>query len=497
GALHLSLRPRRGDAGALLRAGGDRGRAPARGGGDARVRRVACSGHRGAAHRVPRHGGGGGDPGRAGRRRDRAAPRAPRVRARPAAERGAVDRRPARRHRVAFPQRLAFLAQAAAGLARGDSQGIHIEGAEPYGTAPRCCINIQHDRGPPGLMEIAAILLLGLAVGTAAGWFFRSLRARSEIEISRLESGPDLALMEQRAEQAEGLLRDAQARLQQVDKERVAALEDLRVESSRRASFEAVSQRVPDLEQTLQYREQTLVRQQQTILETTREKESLAATMQAERRGFDEKLRLLDEAKSALSDAFRALSAGALKSNSEEFLRLAQAALGKFQEGAKSDLAMREQAIVQLVSPVRDALQRFETKVQALEVAREGAYQGLVQQVNQLLDTGKELRSETSNLVQALRAPVTRGQWGEIQLRRVIEMAGMLNYCDFVEQEKVVSEDGMLRPDVVVKLPAGKTIIIDAKAPVTSYIDAVSLDDENERKVKLQGFAKLVRDHVS
>src|SRR6185437_14936637 len=149
-------------------------------------------------------------------------------------------------------------------------------------------------------------------------------------------------------------------------------------------------------EQTLQYREQTLVRQQQTILETTREKESLAATMQAERRGFDEKLRLLDEAKSALSDAFRALSAGALKSNSEEFLRLAQAALGKFQEGAKSDLAMREQAIVQLVSPVRDALQRFETKVQALEVAREGAYQGLVQQVNQLLDTGKELRSESS-----------------------------------------------------------------------------------------------------
>ena len=123
-------------------------------------------------------------------------------------------------------------------------------------------------------------------------------------------------MMEQRAEQAESLLRDAQARLQQVDKERVAALEDLRVESSRRASFEAVSQRVPDLEQTLQYREQTLVRQQQTILETTREKESLAATMQAERRGFDEKLRLLDEAKSALSDAFRALSAGALKSNS-------------------------------------------------------------------------------------------------------------------------------------------------------------------------------------
>jgi DNA recombination protein RmuC len=283
------------------------------------------------------------------------------------------------------------------------------------------------------------------------------------------------------------------ARLEQSARSGTTALEELRVESSRRASFEALSQRIPDLEQTLQYREQTLARQQQTILETTRDKEALAATIEAERKGFDEKLRLLDEAKSALSDAFKALSAGALKSNSEEFLKLAQALLGQFQEGAKSDLSMREQAIAQLVSPVRDALQKFETKVQALEVAREGAYQGLVQQVNQLLDTGKELRSETSNLVQALRAPVTRGQWGEIQLRRVIEMAGMLGYCDFVEQEKVDSEDGMLRPDVVVKLPAGKTIIIDAKAPVSSYIDAASLDDENERKVKLQAFAKLVR----
>src|ERR1041385_7689873 len=216
-----------------------------------------------------------------------------------------------------------------------------------------------------------AILLMGLAIGTAAGWFFRSSRARSEIESARLGSGPDLALMEQRASQAEELLRDARARL------------------------EALSQRIPDLEQTLQYREQVLARQQQTILETTRDKESLAATIEAERKGFDEKLRLLGEAKNALSDAFKALSAGALKSNSEEFLKLAQASLGKFQEGAKSDLAMREQAIAQLVSPVRDALQKFETKVQALEVAREGAYQGLVQQVNQLLDTGKDLRSET------------------------------------------------------------------------------------------------------
>jgi len=117
--------------------------------------------------------------------------------------------------------------------------------------------------------------------------------------------------------------------------------------------------------------------------------------------------------------------------------------------------------------------------------------------VGQLLDTGKQLRSETSNLVQALRSPVVRGQWGEIQLRRVVEMAGMLNYCDFVEQETVKTEGGNLRPDLIVKLPAGKTIVVDAKAPVSHFLDAMAADDDNQRKLKLQAYAKLVRDRIT
>jgi DNA recombination protein RmuC len=219
----------------------------------------------------------------------------------------------------------------------------------------------------------------------------------------------------------------------------------------------------------------TIAQQGRTILEITTEKESLAATLDAERKGFNEKLKLLEQAKTALSDAFNALSANALRSNSEEFLKLAQTS----------------------VAPIKEALAKFDSKIQALEVAREGAYQGLVQQVSQLLDTGKELRSETSNLVQALRSPVVRGQWGEIQLRRVVEMAGMLNYCDFMEQETLRTESGILRPDLIVKLPAGKTIVVDAKAPVASYLDAMALTDEAARKVKLQAFAKLVRDRIA
>src|SRR5205085_10872528 len=189
----------------------------------------------------------------------------------------------------------------------------------------------------------------------------------------------------------------------------------------------------------------------------------------------EEKLKLLEDAKKALSDAFSALSTNALRSNSDEFMKLAQAS----------------------VAPIKEALGKFDLKIQSLEVAREGAYQGLLQQVTQLLDTGKQLRSETSNLVQALRSPVIRGQWGEIQLRRVVEMAGMLNYCDFVEQETVRTESGTLRPDLIIKLPAGKSIVVDAKAPVSHFLDAMAADDDNQRKLKLQAYAKLVRDRIT
>src|SRR5437764_1193649 len=169
-------------------------------------------------------------------------------------------------------------------------------------------------------------------------------------------------------------------------------------------------------------------------------------------------------------------------------------AAGGFFRGPQAR-AEREQAIQD--GKLRDeAMEKLEGKVEALEVAREGAYQGLVQQVSQLLDTGRQLRSETSNLVQALRSPVIRGQWGEIQLRRVVEMAGMLNYCDFLEQETVRTEAGNLRPDLIVKLPAGKTIVVDAKAPIAQFLDAMAATDEAERKMKLVAFARLVRDRI-
>lgn len=224
---------------------------------------------------------------------------------------------------------------------------------------------------------------------------------------------------------------------------------------------------------------------------------ALNATLVAEREDTEQKLKLLEEARQSLSNAFQALAAQALQNNNQQFLALAKQSLEKHQADARSDLEKRQQAISELVAPVKSSLEKFEAKVGELEKVREGAYAGLSEQVRGLLAAQTQLKSETANLVQALRAPNVRGRWGEIQLRRVVEMAGMLNHCDFFEQQSAETEAGKLRPDVIVKLPAGKTIVVDAKAPITSYLDAVALQNDEARRAKLADFAKLVRSHIT
>ncbi len=233
------------------------------------------------------------------------------------------------------------------------------------------------------------------------------------------------------------------------------------------------------------------------VIQLQGQKSGLEATLLEERRTSTEKLVLLDQAQTTLSNAFKALSAEALNRNNEAFLVLAQQKLQTFQESAKGDLNQRQQKIDELIKPVKDSLDKFDAKLQELEVARVGAYQGLTQQVRSMLETQDQLRKETSNLVKALRSPVVRGRWGEIQLRRVVEMAGMLNRCDFVEQEGAESESGRLRPDVLVKLPGNKLVVIDAKAPISPYLDALEITDESQRKARQAEYGQLIRTHMS
>lgn len=225
---------------------------------------------------------------------------------------------------------------------------------------------------------------------------------------------------------------------------------------------------------------------------------ALEATLQKEREAAQEKLELVTRASDDLRNAFGKLASDALQSNNTEFLKLAQASLSKFQTQATGDLELRKQAVENLIKPITESLTRVDRQIQDMEKERANAYGTLTEQVKSLIGTQTELQSETRKLVQALRAPHVRGRWGEIQLRRVVEIAGMLPYCDFVEQQTVTTVDSSrLRPDLIVRLPGGKRIIVDSKAPLQAYLEAIESPDEEHRRTKLLAHATQVKEHMT
>ena len=226
----------------------------------------------------------------------------------------------------------------------------------------------------------------------------------------------------------------------------------------------------------------------------------LESALESERKTSNEKIELLtkagDRAAADLQNAFKALAADALKSNNSSFLQIAQETLKRFQSDARGDLDARQKAVADLVTPVRESLSKVDAQIQQMEIARGEAYGDLKAQVQSLISTQKELQSETGNLVRALRTPNVRGRWGEIQLRRVVEIAGMLAYCDFAEQETVSTEAGRFRPDLVVKLPGSKNVVVDAKTPLQAFLEAFETTDEDARRACLANHARQVRDHM-
>lgn len=230
-------------------------------------------------------------------------------------------------------------------------------------------------------------------------------------------------------------------------------------------------------------------RTQLAELKTRLEQETKAAT---------EKQALLDRAEHRLTDTFKALSADALRSSAEQFLQLAQTSMKSHTEEAKSELEKRRTAIENLVKPVSDSLGKFESRIGDIEKAREGAYAELKTQVRALAEGQLGLQRETGQLVKALRQPTGRGQWGEMQLRRVVELAGMQEHCDFTLQTSTTTDTGKrLRPDLIVRLPGGKSIVVDSKTPMDAYLDALEALDETTREECLRRHANQVRTHIT
>lgn len=305
----------------------------------------------------------------------------------------------------------------------------------------------------------ASMLALGFVVGAVSLWFLSRTKLRYEFERGRAESDTERATLIERLSGKESLVRDLQESL---DREKDES-ERLRGENAANlANLLALQTRLED-----------------------------------ERRASAEKLALLSTAEEKLTDAFKALSADALRNNNRSFLDLAKQNLETFQQNAKGDLEVRHHAINELIKPLKESLEKVDGRIGELEKTRAGAYSELREQVKVLAQSHLQLQSETGNLVKALRAPHVRGRWGEIQLRRVVEMAGMLQYCDFIEQETVNGEDVRIRPDLIVHLPGKRTIVVDSKVPFEAFYESISATDEEVRAARLKDHARHVRTHIN
>ncbi len=244
----------------------------------------------------------------------------------------------------------------------------------------------------------------------------------------------------------------------------------------------------------------------QTRISSLRERNTqLTTTLELQKKNAEEKMVAMDLAhqqaqqqiREQLSDTFSNLSRQALKHNSDEFLKLAQENLKQFQSQAQADLGQKEKAIEHLIKPIQEALQKTEQQIQGMEKERREAYGALHTHLQNMTQAQASLSKETRNLVNALRRPEVRGQWGEMTLKRLAELAGMVEHCDFYEQESIRTDEGQQRPDMIVRMPDGREIVVDVKTPLDAYLNAIEKEDDESRDQELVRHARNVRNRVN
>ncbi|KAF0093666.1 MAG: hypothetical protein E1N59_2654 [Puniceicoccaceae bacterium 5H] len=346
-------------------------------------------------------------------------------------------------------------------------------------------------------MELLIAVIAGLLLGAVGGLLWGSLRAGRRNESLQEE----LITLRTQAEHLRNSLQEAETRqrdLQGELRERENLLSETRTrltqsETGQQADRRALDEKVQELRQERERHATAMydlaeVRNRLTQVETERVNE---------KQMLEEKVEELKALREKFEGTFKALSSDALKNNREEFMALAKNAFEQLMSSNKGDLEKRQMAIKSLVDPMSTSLKQFDEKVQHLERARANAYAELQEQVKTLQGTNEMLRTETQSLVQALRTPQIRGQWGEMHLKRAIEAAGMSERVDFDLQVSTRGEDeNLLRPDMIIRLPNGRVIVVDCKTPAEAYLQALQTEDAHERNDQLRRHANHVRKHI-
>ncbi|MDP2753549.1 MAG: DNA recombination protein RmuC [Nitrospirota bacterium] len=297
-------------------------------------------------------------------------------------------------------------------------------------------------------MELIAYITIGIIIGGISAWLIASYRHSNQI-----------TEIEKRASGAEAIVIELRQQVQQKDSDINQIRNELDVE--RQSKVEALTK------------------------------------LDASQKSFEEQKALIEAMKTEMTDTFNALSSAALKSSSEDFLRLASEHLGKVVADTKGKLGEHQAAMDGMIKPLYETLKRYEEQIRSIEESRHKAYGSLEEQLRALALTHENLQRETSNLVSALRKPQVRGRWGEMQLRRVAELSGMSMHCDFTEQQSMDTEKGRIRPDMIVHLPMEREIVVDSKVSLEAYLDAIAATTEDERKAKMEKHAQQVRSHMN
>ena len=340
-------------------------------------------------------------------------------------------------------------------------------------------------------MDTIAILIAfvcGIALGAVVVWLFWS-RKFSESTLASTTERQSVLLLNERVLNKDQELQRLQTSLSGREHDLEQTKQRLSDLVAQLAAANERNLRLVELQSMLDRKDAQVLQCKDQITALERSVAEISTILGEERKNAAEKLALLNDAKLKFEDTFKGLSDSALNKNTETFMNIAKNVFDRYQESARNDLEHRQKSIDQLVKPLADSLKEVDQKMNDMEKLRTSAYELLTDQVGKLNDTQNKLQ-------QALRAPATRGRWGEVQLRRVVEMAGMVEHCDFLEQETVESDEKRLRPDMVILLPEGKRVVVDSKVPLQAYLDALEAADDTLKKHLLEDHVRQLRGHI-